>query len=121
MDALFDDLSVSWLIVVSCLAVLWFLYLIGRQRNGRGVPVSRVTRHIVQGYVTGEKGQLLLVDPLLVVRSAAVARSRAKKLYGTGRYAGVDAYTVTYDEETDEYGEPVFHVRLGRVPHYENG
>ncbi len=29
---------------------------------------------------------------------------------------GVDAYTVTADEDAGEYAEPVFHVRLGRVP-----
>ena len=40
-------------------------------------------------------------------------------MYETGRYAGVDAYTVISDEEAGEYGEPVFHARLGRVPRYE--
>ncbi len=80
--------------------------------------MSRETRHIVQGYVTGKRGRLLPADPL-PVRSAAAARARAEKLYATGRYAGVDAYTVTSDEEAGEYGEPEFHVRLGRAPELE--
>ena len=37
----------------------------------------------------------------------------------SGRYAGVDAYSVTCDEEAGEYGAPVFHARLGRVPEFE--
>ena len=69
----------------------------------------------MQPYLTDKKRRLVPVDPL-PVRSAAAARARAEKLYETGRYAGVDAYTVTSDDEAGEYGAPVFHVRLGRVP-----
>lgn len=79
--------------------------------------MTRETRHIVQPYRSGERGRLVPADAL-PVRNGVVARERARKLYATGRYAGVDAYTVTGDEEEGEYGEPVFHVRLGRVPRY---
>ena len=34
-------------------------------------------------------------------------------------YAGVDAFSITADEELGEYGEPVFHARLGQVPDHE--
>ena len=47
------------------------------------------------------------------VRSAQAAKERAKRLFDTGNYAGVDAFTITGDEELGEYGEPKFHVRLG--------
>ncbi len=57
-------------------------------------------------------------DPL-PARSALAVRARAEKLFETGRYAGVDAYTVTSDEEAGEYGDPVFLIRLGRVPDVE--
>ena len=80
--------------------------------------MSRETRHIVQPYVTDKKRRLVPGDPL-PVRSAPAAKARAKKLYETGRYAGVDAYTVTSDPEAGEYGEPKFHARLGRVPDWE--
>ncbi len=39
----------------------------------------------------------------------------AKSVVCTGCYAGVDAYSVTCDEDVGEYGDPVFHVWLGRV------
>ena len=61
-------------------------------------------------------------DPIadaLPVRSAAAARDRAKRLFETGNYAGVDAFTITGDEELGEYGEATFHVRLGQVPDWE--
>ena len=46
---------------------------------------------------------------------------RAQRLFDTGNYAGVDAFTITADEELGEYGEgePVFHARLGQVPDHE--
>ena len=50
---------------------------------------------------------------------SATPRLRAEKLHATGRYAGVDAYSVTCDEEAGEYGASVFHARLGRVPEFE--
>ena len=53
------------------------------------------------------------------MRSAQAAGERAKRLFDTGNYAGVDAFTITADEELGEYGEPTFHARLGRVPDYE--
>ena len=82
-------------------------------------------RHIVQPFriVTskgkkGHKSALTPVDPLLVVSEDA-ARERAERIFETGNYAGVDAYTVTGNPEMGEYGEPVFHVRLGNVPRHE--
>ena len=53
------------------------------------------------------------------MRSASAAHERAKRLFDTGNYAGVDAFTITADEELGEYGEPVFHARLGQVPDHE--
>ncbi len=76
--------------------------------------MTRETRHIVQPY-RAVRRRLVPADAL-PVRNGVVARERARKLYETGRYAGVDAYSVTADEDEGEYGEPVFHVRLGRVP-----
>ena len=89
---------------------------------GRSKAPTSETRHIVQPYVLrkqrGRQAALVPADPL-PVRNAQAARLRAEKLYATGRYAGVDAYSVTCDEEAGEYGEPVFHARLGRVPEHE--
>ena len=57
-------------------------------------------------------------DPL-IVSTAGSAMERAARLHQTGRYAGVDAYSIKVDEEAGDYGEPVFHARLGQVPDYE--
>ena len=50
------------------------------------------------------------------VDSPTAARERAKRLFESGRYSGVDAVTVTGDPELGEYDEPAFHLRLGKVP-----
>ena len=82
--------------------------------------MAKETQHIVQPYRTGKRGRLVAADAL-PVRSAKDARARAERLFETGHYAGVDAYSVTADEEAGEYGEPKFLARLGRVPEYETG
>ena len=79
--------------------------------------MTRETRHIVQPYRSAKRGRLVPADPL-PVRNGMVARARAEKLFVAGRYAGVDAYSVTSDEDEGEYGEPEFQLRLGRVPPY---
>ena len=78
------------------------------------------TVHIVQPYRTDSKTGLVPGEAL-PVRSADAAQERAKRLFATGNYAGVDAFTITADEELGEYGEPTFHVRLGQIPDYEGG
>lgn len=80
--------------------------------------MAQQTNHIVQPYREGSKGRLVPADAL-TVRSAAAAGERARQLFETGRYAGVDAFTVTSAADLGEYGEPRFHVRLGRVPELE--
>ena len=65
-----------------------------------------------------KKSVLTPVDSLSVVSEDA-ARERAERMFETGSYAGIDAYTVTGNPEMGEYGEPVFHARLGNVPHHE--
>lgn len=76
------------------------------------------TVHIVQPYRVDKKKRLIPAEAL-PVRNAQAAGERAKRLFDTGHYAGVDAFTITADEELGEYGEPTFHARLGRVPDYE--
>ena len=76
------------------------------------------TVHIVQPYWEDKRKGLVPAEAL-PVRSADAAHERAKRLFDTGNYAGVDAFTITADEELGEYGEPVFHARLGQVPDHE--
>ena len=95
---------------------LWTQPSVGEPDAGnRGEDLMRMTQHIVQPYKTDRRKRLAPDHPL-VVRNATVARMRAEKLFDTGRHVGVDAYTVTSDQDAGEYGDPVFHIRLGRVP-----
>ena len=78
------------------------------------------TVHIVLPYWENKRKGLVPAEAL-PVRSPSAAPERAKRLFDTGNYAGVDAFTITADEEIGEYGEPVFHARLGQVPDHEGG
>jgi hypothetical protein len=80
--------------------------------------MARETRHIVQPYRVDAKNRLVPAEALQA-RNGAAARERAKTLYESGRYSGVDAFTVSGDADLGEYGEPRFHIRLGRVPELE--
>ena len=55
------------------------------------------TRHIVQPYRSVRRR--LVPAEALSVRSAPVAKERALRFFETGRYAGVDAYSVTSDHD----------------------
>ena len=77
------------------------------------------TVHIVQPY-WADKGKGLVPAEVLPVRSAEATLERAKRLLDTGNYVGVDAFTITADEELGEYGEPVFHGRFGQVPDHKD-
>ena len=79
------------------------------------------TVHVVLPYWEDKRKGLIPAEAL-PVRSPSAANERAKRLFDTGNYAGVDAFTITADEEIGEYGEygePVFHARLGQVPDHE--
>ena len=82
--------------------------------------MASATQHIVQPYRVAKRDRLVAADAL-PVRSAEVVRERAGRLFETGRYVGVDAYSVTADPDLGEYDEPVILVWLGRVPDYEAG
>ena len=89
-------------------------------------PLGELTKHIVQPFRmmqvrtknNRKKSVLTPADSLSVVSEDA-ARERAERMFETGSYAGIDAYTVTGNPFIGEYGEPVFHVRLGNVPAHE--
>ena len=61
------------------------------------------TVHIVQPYWEDKRKGLVPAEAL-PVRSVDAAHERAKCLFDTGNYAGVDAFTITADEELGKYG-----------------
>ncbi len=76
----------------------------------------RRTMHVVQAYRFRKRGGGLEAANMLQMRNEAAARERVRRLFDTGRYAGVDAYKVTGDPKSGKYDEPVFLVRLGMIP-----
>ena len=94
--------------------------------TSEAAPLGELTKHFVQPFRmvaartknNRKKSVLTPVDPLSVVSEEA-ARERAERMFETGNYVGIDAYTVTGNSSIGEYGEPVFHVRLGNVPRHE--
>ena len=100
--------------------------LLPDEDTSEAAPLGEQTKHIVQPFRmmpvrtknNRKKSVLTLVDSLSVVSEDA-ARERAERMFETGSYAGIDAYTVTGNPEMEEYGEPVFHARLGNVRHHE--
>ena len=93
----------------------------GQEPPDKAIDERQHKRHIVQPYrmiKIKRKRRLTPIEPLSVASEEA-ALERAKSLFETGRYAGVDAFTVTADPDMDEYVEPVFHARLGQVPRAE--
>ena len=52
------------------------------------------------------------------MRSPEAAAARAEKIYATGRYDGVAAYTLTRKPGEEVYGHHQVHARFGDVPDY---
>ena len=71
----------------------------------------------MRNYVIEEERGLVL-NQTLTFSNANAAQSGAEKLYETGRYDGVDAFSVTVNGETGDLGEQIFHARLGCVPEF---
>ena len=94
--------------------------------TSEAAPLGELTKHIVQPFRmmpvrtknNRNKSVLTPVAPLSVVSEEA-ARERAERMFETGSYTGIDAYTVTGNPFIGEYGEPAFHVRLGNVPRHD--
>jgi hypothetical protein len=66
-------------------------------------------------YVQGSRGGLKPGD-IIQCRNRETAELRAEKLMASGRVLGVDVVRQTADPALDEYGEPEYLLRLGRVP-----
>ena len=75
------------------------------------------TKHFVQAYRMVKVKRKRRLEPAdrLAVSSADAALERAERLFESGRYEGVVAYTVTTEPGGDEYGETECLVRLGKV------
>lgn len=83
--------------------------------------MSEETRFIIQTYgwkeAKGRAPAKLVITDTKEVPSEADAIRRAERIHqNSSEHVGVDAYSLTVDDEAGEYGEPVFFLRLGDVP-----
>ena len=77
------------------------------------------THYLCQTY-TGSGGALK-VDKQFTYTTAEDAQGRAEREFAAGHCVGADAYEVVEDTASGEVGMPVFFVRLGDVPEFEEG
>lgn len=80
--------------------------------------------YICQTYVEkkiGRDGQVnLKVDKQFEYSTAAEAQNRAEREAQSEACAGADAYSVTEDANSGEVGSPIFLVRLGNFPEFDD-
>ena len=76
------------------------MLLVGETVSDEEAPLSEQTQHIVQPFRmmtvrtknNRKKSVLTPMDPLSVIGEGA-ARERAERMFDTGNYAGIDAFT----------------------------
>jgi hypothetical protein len=73
------------------------------------------TQIIYQPYVAGARGALKAGVPI-ACRSAEEGIRRAERAMACGSILGAQVVRVTHDDDAEEFGEPEFLGRVGRVP-----
>lgn len=63
-----------------------------------------------------EHGTHFAIDQQMSFSTPSAAEERAQRAFAEGDCAGVDAFKLVYDPEADEVSDPVFLMRLGKVP-----
>ncbi len=74
--------------------------------------MTRTTNHIVQSYF--KQGKKLVADQPKRMKTAEDAKAGAERL--ADRKAGVVAYSVEFDDATEETEEPQILFRAGQLP-----
>lgn len=79
------------------------------------------TTYICQIYAENrvQGGAVLARDKQFQFKTAHEAEGRAQRAFEAGHCVGADAYSVFFDPETEELSDPVFLLRLGKVPSVE--
>ena len=85
---------------------------------------SEKVHYICQTYVEKESsgGGLpsLKIEKQLQYTSESQAQERAEREFRSDDCAGADAYMVVEDQRSGEVGAPMFLVRLGNVPEFDD-
>lgn len=80
--------------------------------------MTKEIKYICQTYQMGSQGQLQRANQY-ECSSEIAAGERARRLFESGSYKGVDSILIAADPELGEYDEPIFLVRYGQVPQDE--
>lgn len=73
------------------------------------------TQIIYQPYVAGARGTLKAGVPI-ACRSAEEGIRRAERAMAGGSILGAQVVRMTHDDDAEEFGEPEFLGKIGRVP-----
>ena len=79
------------------------------------------TSYVCQTYkeVSLKGGKTLAMDKQFSFKTAEAAEDRARRAFERGQCVGADAFKISFDLESEEYSDPEFLVRLGKVPSLE--
>lgn len=77
--------------------------------------MAETTQIIYQPYLSGARGNLK-AGVAMACRTAEEGIRRAERAMAGGSILGAEVVRVVHDAEADEFGEPEFLAKLGRVP-----
>jgi len=77
--------------------------------------LAETSQIIYQPYLTGARGGLKAGVPM-ACRTAEEGIRRAERAMAGGSIVGAEVVRVVHDAGADEFGEPEFMAKLGRVP-----
>lgn len=86
--------------------------------NAKG-PQTHYVCHLYEERKAGKNSTVLAVKTALPFPDANQAISKAERAFSAGTCVGADAFSVNVDPDTDETDDPVFFVRLGKVPEFD--
>ena len=77
--------------------------------------MAETSQIIYQPYLSGARGNLK-AGVAMVCRTPEEGIRRAERAMAGGSILGAEVVRVVHDAEADEFGEPEFLAKLGRVP-----
>lgn len=82
-------------------------------------PVTHYIAQLYEERKVPRAGMRLEVKNTIPYTKPEQAEDRARRAFEQGQCVGADAFRLTFDPETEITDEPVFLLRLGKVPEIE--
>lgn len=79
-------------------------------------PVTHYIAQLYEERKAGRAGTALAVKNTIPYTNPEQAEDRARRAFEQGQCAGADAYRIIIDPDTGDADEPLFLLRLGKVP-----